>query len=198
MPVSPFFNTRSLCAFLLSLPLILGAAETKFGHHRYPLLSEKELKIAGNYRETGRVIKLHPDAAEAFVQMVAAAKNQNTIIVPISGHRTKKYQENLFKNSRKRHNRTEEETAHWVAPVGFSEHHTGYALDLGDGNAPTTDIEQSFEDTAAFRWLTENAATYHFELSFPRNNPQGIGYEPWHWRFVGTTESQKLFHPQEK
>jgi zinc D-Ala-D-Ala carboxypeptidase len=70
-----------------------------------------------------------------------------------------------------------------VAPPGYSEHHTGCAVDVTtDGSIP---MEIEFEETAAFRWLTENAATYGFSLSFPRNNRFGYQYEPWHWRFGG-------------
>ena len=30
-------------------------------------------------------------------------------------------------------------------------------------------------------WLRTNAPRFGFHLSYPRNNPHGIGYEPWHW-----------------
>jgi D-alanyl-D-alanine carboxypeptidase len=42
--------------------------------------------------------------------------------------------------------------------------------------------------------LQNNAAQYSFELSFPENNPQGISYEPWHWRFVGDSHSLETFY----
>jgi zinc D-Ala-D-Ala carboxypeptidase len=67
------------------------------------------------------------------------------------------------------------------APPGYSEHHSGRAVDL------TTDgvrsLEQEFEQTPAFRWLTENAGRFGYSLSFPRNNRHGYMYEPWHWCF---------------
>ena len=50
-----------------------------------------------------------------------------------------------------------------------------------------------FEDTAAFRWLSEHAAEYHFEMSFGRDNPMGVSYEPWHYRFVGDRHSLSTF-----
>ncbi|MCF6766578.1 D-alanyl-D-alanine carboxypeptidase family protein [Thiotrichales bacterium 19S3-7] len=66
------------------------------------------------------------------------------------------------------------------APPGFSEHHTGRALDI------TTPEEQgvlteSFENTAAFQWLCKYAADFGFTLSYPRENIHGYVYEPWHW-----------------
>ncbi|KAK3286972.1 hypothetical protein CYMTET_5497 [Cymbomonas tetramitiformis] len=51
----------------------------------------------------------------------------------------------------------------------------------------------NFEHTRAGRWLRENAVRYHFEMSFPRDNPDGVAYEPWHYRFMGDTTSLKLF-----
>ena len=80
------------------------------------------------------------------------------------------------------------------APPGYSEHHTGYAVDIGDGRTPATNLNTNFENTAAFKWLEENAAYYSFELSFPKGNPQGVSYEPWHWRFVGDPDSLETFY----
>jgi len=86
------------------------------------------------------------------------------------------------------------ERAEVSAPPGYSEHHTGYAIDIGDGKAPATHVEESFGKTEAFAWLEENAARYNFELSFAENNAQGISYEPWHWRYVGNQESLEIFY----
>ena len=80
------------------------------------------------------------------------------------------------------------------APPGYSEHHTGYAIDIGDGQVPATNVSRNFEKTKAFQWLKKHAAAYSFELSFPLNNPQGVNYEPGHWRYVGDTDSLKTFY----
>ena len=80
------------------------------------------------------------------------------------------------------------------APAGHSEHHTGFALDIADGNDPTTfDLVESFEKTIAFRWLQKNASKYGFHLSFERNNKEGVAYEPWHWHWQGNQLSQSIF-----
>ena len=44
--------------------------------------------------------------------------------------------------------------------------------------------EESFETTPAFAWLQANAGGYGFAMSYPRDNPHGIVYEPWHWRYA--------------
>lgn len=68
----------------------------------------------------------------------------------------------------------------WIAAPGYSEHHTGRALDF-----ETIPAEMDFEDTREFTWLCENAEKFQFRLSYPRNNGHGIIYEPWHWYFFG-------------
>ena len=50
----------------------------------------------------------------------------------------------------------------------------------------------------AFEWLINNAAKYHFVMSFPKGNVQGVSYEPWHWRFEGTVEALKKFKKANK
>ncbi|WP_298812150.1 M15 family metallopeptidase [uncultured Sphingomonas sp.] len=78
-----------------------------------------------------------------------------------------------------------------VAPPGHSEHATGYALDFAFrprvNGCP--DAEACVAATPAFRWLRENAPRYGFEMSFPVSNAQGVKWEPWHWRWVGTSAS---------
>ena len=56
----------------------------------------------------------------------------------------------------------------------------GLALDIGAPDEPPA--EESFESTAAFAWLQDNAHGYGFVMSYPRDNPHGIVHEPWHWR----------------
>ena len=84
------------------------------------------------------------------------------------------------------------ERAKVSAPPGYSEHSTGFAIDIGDAYKRETDFEVEFENTDAFRWLKENAAKYHFKLSFNQNN-KNVDYEPWHWRYEGSIEALKVF-----
>jgi D-alanyl-D-alanine carboxypeptidase len=65
------------------------------------------------------------------------------------------------------------------AAPGYSEHHTGRALDISTpGYQP---LEEEFENSDAFQWLQTSAARFGFKMSFPRNNPHQLAYEPWHW-----------------
>ncbi|NJO42610.1 MAG: M15 family metallopeptidase [Cyanobacteria bacterium CRU_2_1] len=131
---------------------------------------------------------LHREAAFSLIKMVAAAQTQGIQIAVVSGYRDFATQASLFQN-RVGDLGSEAEAAKSVAPPGYSEHHTGYAVDLTDGAHDFRDFDQ----TPAFQWMVAHAHEYGFELSFPPNNLQGVDYEPWHWRFVGSPEAAGLF-----
>jgi D-alanyl-D-alanine carboxypeptidase len=152
---------------------------------------ENELSVVGEYRQTGRTVKLRTDAAAAWHDLLAQALTAGVEIIPISGFRTVAYQELLFRKAVAKYG-SEDAAVRWVARPGNSEHHTGLAIDVGDGEKPACDVETAFEETRVFRWLQENAAQFGYELSYPRNNPSGVNYEPWHWRFIGTPEAKRI------
>lgn len=139
-------------------------------------------------------IKLREAAAEKFNAMADAAWRDGIYLMPISGFRTLEDQEYLFFDIKAQRGQVAPKRAEVSAPPGYSEHHTGYAVDIGDGDVPATNLSPNFENTAAFKWLEANAAYYSFELSFPPNNTQGVIYEPWHWRFVGDRHSLETFY----
>ena len=167
------------------------------GHFAYseaPLDSLEVVAIAAD----GHEIKLRSAAAIKFKQMLSDAQASGIELIAISGFRSIKEQQQLFFDISRQRNQTPAERAKVSAPPGYSEHHTGYAIDLGDRNSPSTILNPSFDQTSAFRWLEQNAAKYSFELSFPQNNPQGVMYEPWHWRFVGDDNSLSTFYKYSK
>jgi len=141
-----------------------------------------------------RSIRLRTKAAEQFEAMVEAAQREGVQIVPLSGYRSRSEQEAIFFNVRAARGQDAQTRAEVSAPPGYSEHHTGYAIDVGDANQPNTHLDQSFEDTRAYRWMKNNASRYGFEISFPRNSFQQIAFEPWHWRFMGDIDSLETFY----
>ncbi len=138
--------------------------------------------------------RLRKAAAAKYQAMVETARSEGISIVPISAFRSVQDQEVLFFEVKAQRGQDASERADVSAPPGYSEHHTGYAIDLGDGDAPSTNLSPDFETTAAFKWLEANAAFYSFELSFTKGNTQGIAYEPWHWRYVGDRRSLETFY----
>lgn len=163
---------------------------TKYGHYPYTQANPTSLLLVGKYGS--RPEKLSPEAADAWKKMVAAARKEGAYLVPISAFRSLETQTWLFRD-RARRRGSEAAAARSVAPPGFSEHHTGYAIDVGDGRIPGADISQSFANTKAYRWMNKHAKEYGFELSFPQGNKQNVIYEPWHWRYVGTPNAEQIF-----
>lgn len=157
-----------------------------FGHFSYPEIPRQFLV------RVGRGVSLSPPAAQSFQAMQRAAAIEGVSLVPLSGFRDRQTQRSLFFDGAAERGQSLEQRARVSAPPGFSEHHTGYAIDIGDANAPGSHLQVSFQDTAAGRWLLANAGEFGFELSFPPSHPC-VNYEPWHWRWVGDEYSQTLF-----
>ncbi len=138
-------------------------------------------------------LRVHRDTSSALSLMSSAALRDGVDLVLLSGFRSIALQKEIFYENKSIRNQIAIERARVSAPPGYSEHSTGYAIDLGDANRRDTDFEVSFETTKAFRWLQKNAAKYHFVLSFPKGNFQKVSYEPWHWRFEGTVDALRKF-----
>ena len=145
--------------------------------------------------DVGGGIKVHTKCKAAFEKMQAAAKKDGVNIYIVSGFRSEKYQINVFKKkfANKEYPTPDEfqKRLRFSAPSGFSEHHTGLAIDINS-------TEQSFANTKEYEWLKENAHEFGFEISFPENGKQGLGFEPWHWRYVGDEESKEIFEAARK
>ncbi len=166
------------------------ATEDLLGHLPYEEAPPEDLEPVS----VDGVIQLRRNAADAYLDMEADARADGIYLVPLSGFRSVDDQEYLFFDIKAQRGEGASERAEVSAPPGYSEHHTGYAVDIGDADVPATYLSTDFENTAAFRWLEENAPYYSFELSFPEGNPQGIAYEPWHWRYVGDRHSLETFY----
>jgi len=157
------------------------------GHLPYPEASEEELILFSPG------IYVHKDIYDNFKEMQFKASQRGISLQLLSGYRSIDLQREIFYQNKSIRNQTAIERSRDSAPPGYSEHSTGYAIDVGDGNYPNTHFEVEFEQTPAFKWMKRFASKYHFVLSFPPNNIQGVTYEPWHWRFEGTVNALREF-----
>ena len=171
-----------------------SSSRSYFGHFAYAQADPKRIMMIASYatQKYQRFEWLAPEAGKALMEMIYAARDEGVWIVPVSGFRSIEQQQKLFQEQIQRRG-SAKEAATVSAPPGYSEHHTGFAVDLTDGRFPKQDITYQFENTDAYRWLTRHAKDYDFELSFYLNNPQGVSYEPWHWRYVGSSEAVTIF-----
>ena len=121
---------------------------------------------------------LAPRAARAYARLHAAAAADGIELQLVSAFRSAGYQLGILERKLERGLSIDEILRVSAAP-GYSEHHSGRAVDLTTpGFAP---LEEEFEHSSAFAWLVANAVRFGFALSYPRDNPHGIAYEPWHW-----------------
>ena len=137
-------------------------------------------------------IEVHIDMRDSLLNMREEAKKDGIYLVLLSGYRSINLQKDIFYSVKSIRNQEAAERARVSAPPGYSEHSTGFAIDIGDATQRGTDFETEFENTNAFRWLKKNAAKFHFKLSFKKDNKY-IDYEPWHWRYEGSIEALKVF-----
>ena len=117
-------------------------------------------------------------------------KKHSNKIIPDSGYRTKERQERLLKYY---YDRDGEKAFTYAAPPGFSEHHTGLAIDIamivnGEFTDDITGDEPEILD------LMANCYKYGFILRYPKGKEEitGYKYEPWHYRFVGLDLAKEI------
>lgn len=121
---------------------------------------------------------LAPPAAQAYARMHAAALRDGIELQLVSAFRSAAYQLGILKRKLER-GQTIEEILRVSAAPGYSEHHSGRVVDLTTPGYAA--LEEEFEQSPAFAWLRDEARRFGFALSYPRGNPHGIAYEPWHW-----------------
>ena len=147
-----------------------------------PLVAEPACLHLAGFDRYRRPLWLDARTGRAWQRLRAAAALDGIALDAISGYRSHDYQLGIFDRKLARGLVVNEILCVNAAP-GYSEHHGGNALDIGTPGEPPA--EESFELTPAFAWLQGHAADFGFHLSYPRNNPHGIMYEPWHWCFHG-------------
>lgn len=146
--------------------------------HPQPKLSEL---VVADIDYEGKPLVLTKTVSRAWKTLSVSAFKDGITLQPFSGFRSYLYQRNLIKRQLD-NGKSLEEILRILAAPGYSEHHTGCAIDLTTpGCKPLT---EELELTPAFEWLTKNAGNFNFTLSFPRNNKFGFIYEPWHWRYT--------------
>jgi len=197
-----FFPFLFLIFSVAGLRFIRNVELIPLNNLKFQVERNHDARILGHlpYNETPREklvliepnIEVHMDMRDSLLKMREEAKKDGIYLVFLSGYRSINLQNDIFYSLKSIRNQEAAERARVSAPPGYSEHSTGFAIDIGDATQRETDFETDFENTDAFRWLIKNAAKFHFKLSFNKNNKY-IDYEPWHWRYEGSIEALKVF-----
>lgn len=131
--------------------------------------------------------------------MLKAAKSEGLNPLICSSYRTYKKQEQLYQNKvnkylKQGYSKQEayDKAAFWVAKPNTSEHQLGLAVDIV--SMKNQRLDHSQEKTSEQQWLIHNSWRYGFILRYPtnKNSITKVGYEPWHYRYVGKENAKKM------
>ncbi|MDO4356873.1 MAG: M15 family metallopeptidase [Clostridia bacterium] len=134
-----------------------------------------------------------------LMAMLEAAGAEGLHPLVCSSYRTQEKQTQLYENKLKRclqsgmsQEEAEREAAFWVAIPGTSEHQLGLAVDIV--SKENQNLNESQEDTPTQQWLMAHCWEYGFILRYRKDKTDvtRIGYEPWHYRYVGRAAAQEI------
>jgi zinc D-Ala-D-Ala carboxypeptidase len=131
--------------------------------------------------------QLRADAAKALAGMAAASERAGAGPIGIdTAFRSLATQDALYDKWLARRGRAWADT--WYLRPGFSEHQTGLTVDLLPIGRPNCTINDCIDETPQGAWLARNAWRHGFILRYERGHTSttGVGFEPWHFRYVGT------------
>lgn len=168
------------------------------------ILANKDNPLPSDYAPDlayleGGSYQMQSEAAAAFDQMKNAANATGLHLMACSTYRSVERQTELFNAEIQKwmgqgmdEAAAREQAATVVMVPGCSEHNTGLAVDVG--SITNQRVEEDFENEPEFAWLQEHAAEYGFILRYPADKVEvtGVTYEPWHYRYVGVENAQKI------
>jgi len=144
------------------------------------LIANKTYDLPSNYNPG----KLLPEFSTAFSNLKADASKDGINIWVQSGFRSYQTQNTLYNRYVSRDGKKAADR--YSARPGHSEHQTGLAADFNE-------ISDTFGDTKAGKWLSENCWKYGFILRYPKGKESETGYmyESWHFRYIGDVDMAK-------
>ena len=184
-PASNPPQADSAAAYLARVDALLtelGISTADFAHRGLPLFYEPAELVVVETEEDGKEHRVIPPVATVWRELVAAAREDGIHLHIVSAFRDLERQAQIIRR-KQRLGVALQSILRASAPPGYSEHHTGRAIDINTPGCRAR--EEDFENTEAFRWLTRHAPSFGFTLSFPRDNQYGYIFEPWHWLYNG-------------
>ena len=168
------------------------------------ILTNAEYPVPEDYAVTLRDVpgtdqKVDERIYEPLINMLEAMKAEGLSPVVCSGYRTLDKQEKLFNrkvSAYVKKGRSKEESyalaRQTLSIPGSGEHCLGLAVDFYTRSYHQ--LERAFEKTPEGKWLREHAQDYGFTLRYDEGKEEitGIGYEPWHFRYVGVDVARYL------
>ena len=145
---------------VVALRLIRNVELIPLNNPKFQVERNHDVRILGHlpYNETPKEklvliepnIEVHMDMRDSLLKMREEAKKDGIYLVFLSGYRSINLQKDIFYSLKSMRNQEAAERARVSAPPGYSEHSTGFAIDIGDATQRETDFETDFENTDAF------------------------------------------------
>jgi len=158
----------------------LGISTDYESRYRMPIQYEENNLVEIGQDIFKRMQFLSKEAAASWKKMRIGACKDGVQLEIVSAFRSVAKQKSIIDNKLKQGKKLESILKVSAAP-GYSEHHTGRAIDITTPGCEP--LNEKFEFTEAFDWLVQNGSAYSFSLSYPKDNSSGIAYEPWHWAY---------------
>lgn len=177
----------------VSLNLDLSEYEVDFENTEFStdMLVNKNFSVSKDFEpkdlvDAGNGFQLNKEAYGAFIEMQNAAKSEGYSIEINSAYRSVSGQESVMSDQCRRYG--DDYCKSHVATPGFSEHHTGLAIDIKSSNTGV------FEKSKEFDWVIQHAAEYGFILRYPKDKEMitRYDYEAWHFRYLGKDLAKKV------
>lgn len=169
--------------------LILVNADYGVSEVEVPELANVYEEKDSSYYVKDRTVDVKEEIMDALNQMLTQFKQESgkSDVMVISGFRTQDYQKKLYQEDLRSKNTSSSE---YVAKPGYSEHQTGLAVDFGVYKPSHTN--QEYDGTGVYAWINEHCTEYGFVVRYEKDKQSitGIGYEPWHFRYVGIPHAQ--------
>ena len=135
--------------------------------------------------------KATEETYEAFLDMWEDAHNEGYYLMVSSSYRTYKKQDLVYTDYEDARGTEYADTI--AARPGYSEHQTGYTLDIFE---KSNSSQKTFHETEVYSWLKNNAHNYGFILRYPedKENITGYSFESWHYRYVGIEAANYIYN----
>ncbi len=167
----------------------------------YLVLINEDNRLPDGFEDTVEIItvknifdeeyQIEKKTYEAYLRLREDLLQNDGIHIELdSVYRTIEEQVRIYQKNLKNHG--VEYTKKYVANPGYSEHHTGMAIDVGivkDGKFYRT-IAELLSVDETFKIVHKKLAKHGFILRYPEDKQAvtKIGYEPWHFRYIDSPE----------
>lgn len=159
-----------------------------------PLLINKFNKLADDF-EPKKLVTIEgdyvatPETVKAYKELTSDMKKEGLTVYVVSSYRSYSYQKNLYNYYMKK-DKSKDVVDTYSSRPGYSEHHTGRALDISQ----VKNNLDAFEGSDEANWVYDNAYKYGFIVRYKKGEEDVTGYifEPWHISYVGKEIAQTM------